>query len=266
MRARTDSRTQVTDTAAPGPPLDDAQAATAAVGAEHAPYRVRVAEMPDEERPRERLARLGPSALTTAELLAILLRTGTSREDVLQVASRLLQERTGLRALASTDLATLASTHGIGPAKATTIAAAFELGRRLAMEGEVLRPTVSSPSDIAKLLQPEMELLEQEELRVLVLDTRNRVLTQSTVYRGSVNTAGGRVAEMFREVIRQNGTAIAIAHNHPSGDPAPSADDVEFTAAVVAAGTLLDVRVLDHLVIGHGRYVSMRERQLGFRD
>jgi len=256
----------VSDTTAPGPPFDDAPATLVADASEHAPYRVRVAEMPDEERPRERLARLGPSALTTAELLAILLRTGTSREDVLQVASRLLQERTGLRGLASTDLATLASTHGIGPAKATTIAAAFELGRRLAMEGEVLRPTVSSPSDIAKLLQPEMELLEQEELRVLVLDTRNHVLTQSTVYRGSANTAGGRVAEMFREVIRQNGTAIAIAHNHPSGDPAPSPDDIEFTSAVVAAGALLNVRVLDHVVIGHGRYVSMRERQLGFKD
>jgi DNA repair protein RadC len=222
--------------------------------------------MPDEERPRERLVRLGPSALTAAELLAILLRTGTQREDVLEVASRLLRERTGLRGLASTDLATLAATHGIGPAKATTIAAAFELGRRMAMEGEVLRPTVSSPSDIAKLLQPEMELLEQEELRVLVLDTRNHVLTQSTVYRGSANAAGGRVAEMFREVIRQNGTAVAIAHNHPSGDPSPSRSDVEFTSAVVEAGALLDIRVLDHVVIGHGSYVSMRERQLGFRD
>ncbi len=233
---------------------------------EHAPYRVRVAEMPDEERPRERLSRLGPSALTTAELLAILLRTGTAREDVLQVASRLLQERSGLRGLASTTLATLSESHGMGPAKAATIGAAFELGRRMAMEGEVLRPTVGSPSDIVKLLQPEMELLEQEELRVLVLDTRNHVLTQATVYRGSANTAGGRVAEMFREVIRQNGTAIALAHNHPSGDPAPSRSDIEFTSAVVEAGALLDVRVLDHVVIGHGRYVSMRERQLGFTD
>ena len=222
--------------------------------------------MPDEERPRERLVRLGPSALTAAELLAILLRTGSSREDVLQIASRLLSERSGVRGLATTDLATLAAAHGIGPAKATTIAAAFELGRRLALEGEVLRPTVSSPSDIAKLLQPEMEVLEQEELRVLVLDTRNHVLAQSTVYRGSVNAAGGRVAEMFREVIRQNGTAVAVAHNHPSGDPAPSRSDIEFTTAVVAAGALLNVRVLDHIVIGHGRYVSMREAQLGFDD
>ena len=188
---------------------------------EHAPYRVRVAEMPDEER---------------------------------------------LRGLASTDLATLSEAHGMGPAKAATIGAAFELGRRMAMEGEVLRPAVSSPSDIAKLLQPEMELLEQEELRVLVLDTRNHVLTQATVYRGSANTAGGRVAEMFREVIRQDGTAIALAHNHPSGDPTPSRSDIEFTSAVVEAGALLDVRVLDHVVIGHGRYVSMRERELGFTE
>ena len=111
-----------------------------------------------------------------------------------------------------------------------------------------------------------MELLEQEELRVLIFDTRNHVLAQTTVYRGSANAAGGRVAEMFREVIRQNGTAIAIAHNHPSGDPTPSRSDVEFTSAVIAAGALLDIRVLDHVVIGHGRYVSMREQELGFSD
>ena len=231
---------------------------------DEAPYRVRVAELPEQERPRERLAYLGPGALTTAELLAIVLRTGSSREDVLAMASRLLAEREGLRGLAGSDLPTLESIHGLGPAKASTIAAIFELGRRAALEGEVLRPQVSGPDDIARLLQSEMEILQQEEVRLLVLDTKHHVLSHSTLYRGSVNAAPARVAEVFREAIRRNASAIALAHNHPSGDPAPSSDDVAFTAAVVEAGELLDVKLLDHLVFGHGRYVSMRERELGF--
>ncbi len=134
-----------------------------------------------------------------------------------------------------------------------------------ALDGEA-RPQVTGPEDIARLLQPEMELLQQEELRLLVLDTKHRVLAAPTLYRGTVSAAPGRVSELFREAIRRNASRIAIAHNHPSGDPVPSADDVEFTRAVVDAGDLLEVPVLDHLVIGHGagRWVSMRQRRLGF--
>ena len=231
---------------------------------DQAPYRTRVSELPSEERPRERLQRLGPQALTTAELLAILLRTGSAREDVLQLASRLLQEREGLRGLAGDDLATLAKTHGLGTAKATTIAAAFELGRRLALEGDGTRLAVTGPADIARLLQAEMELLQQEELRLLVLDTKHHVLAAPTLYRGSVSSAPARVAELFREAVRRNASAIAVAHNHPSGDPTPSPDDVALTAALVEAGSLLEIDVLDHVVFGHGRYVSVREQRLGF--
>lgn len=231
---------------------------------DEAPYHLRVAELPANERPRERLSRLGPAALTTAELLAIVLRTGSAREDVLSVASRLLAEHDGLRGLAGSDLATLVAIHGLGPAKASTISAIFELGRRAALEGEVLRPRVNGPDDIARLLQSEMEILQQEEVRLLVLDTKHQVLAQPTLYRGSINSSPARVAEVFREAIRRNAFAIALAHNHPSGDPAPSGDDIAFTNAIVEAGQLLGVRVLDHLVFGHGRYVSMRERQLGF--
>jgi DNA repair protein RadC len=227
-------------------------------------YHARVSELPEGERPRERLERLGAQALTTSELLAILLRTGSTREGVLQLASRVLRERQGLRGLAAADLTTLAGSHGLGAAKATTIAAAFELGRRLALEGDDERPTVTSPADIARLLQAEMELLQQEELRLLVLDTKHHVLAAPTLYRGSVNSSPARVAEVFREAVRHNAAAIALAHNHPSGDPAPSSDDVALTTAVVEAGELLDVDVLDHVVFGHGRYVSMRERHLGF--
>lgn len=232
--------------------------------AAEAPYRVRVAELPETERPRERLERLGPGALMTSELLAIVLRTGTAREDVLALAGRMLAEHHGLRGLAGSDLATLSAIHGLGPAKVSTIAAVFELGRRAALEGGVIRPQVTGPEDVARLLQAEMEVLQQEEVRLLVLDTKHHVLAQPTLYRGSINSSPARVAEVFREAVRRNGFAIALAHNHPSGDPAPSADDVAFTTAVVKAGQLLEVKVLDHLVFGHGRYVSMRERALGF--
>ena len=170
----------------------------------------------------------------------------------------------GLRGLAAADLVMLSGEHGVGAAKATTIAAAFELGRRVALEGDVPRPTVTSPADIARLLQPEMELLAQEELRLLTLDTKHQLLSATMLYRGSVSSAPARIAEVFREAVRRNASAIAVAHNHPSGDPSPSADDIAFTQAVVEAGALLEIRVLDYLVFGHGRYVSMRERRLGF--
>ena len=223
-----------------------------------------VRELPASERPRERLERLGPQALTNAELLAILLRTGTAREGVMQLAQRLLQERGSLRGLAASDLVTLVSVQGMGSAKSTTVAAAFELGRRLALEGDDARPTVTTPGDIARLLQAEMELLPQEELRLLALDTKHHVLASTTLYRGSVNAAPARVAEVFREAVRHNASAIAIAHNHPSGDPAPSPPDIALTEAVVEAGRLLEVTVLDHVVFGHGRFVSLREKRLGF--
>ncbi len=229
-------------------------------------YQIRVAELPESERPRERLERLGPAALKSEELLAILLRTGTSREGVLQVAGRLLRERHGVRGLASTDLATMAEMHGLGPAKATTIAAAFELGRRAALEEGMSRPQVTGPADIARLLHAEMELLPQEELRLLVLDTKHQVLAAPMLYRGTINAAPGRVAEVFREAVRRGAAKIALAHNHPSGDPTPSREDVRFTEAILQAGAILDIGILDHLVFGHGpqRYVSMRERRMGF--
>ncbi len=226
----------------------------------------RIGEMPEAERPRERLVRLGPGALRSDELLAILLRTGSAREDVLAAAQRLLRERGGVRGLAGTDLATLAEVHGLGPAKATTIAAAFELGRRAALEAGGVQTTVTSPQEIVRLLQPEMELLQQEELRLLILDTKHHVVATSMLYRGTVSAAPGRVAEVFREAVRRGAAKVAVAHNHPSGDPTPSTDDIAFTRELVQAGRLLDIDVLDHVVIGHGpgRWVSLQERRLGF--
>jgi DNA repair protein RadC len=224
----------------------------------------RITDLAEAERPRERLARLGPQALTSAELLAILLRVGVSGENAVQVGQRLLQYFGGLNGLHRADFGEVCSQHGIGTAKAAQIKAAIELGRRLTQASPEERPAIHSPEDAAALVQYEMSALEQEELRVILLDTRNRVLHIDSVYRGSLNTSQVRIGELFRTAIRNNSAAMIVIHNHPSGDPAPSPDDVAVTRAIVQAGKLLDIEVLDHLVIGSGRFVSLKERGLGF--
>jgi len=224
----------------------------------------RIMDLEESERPRERLARLGPQVLTNAELLAILLRTGVPGENAVQVGNRLLQEFGGLAGIHRADFNEVRNQHGIGPAKAAQIKAAIELGRRLTAVSPEERPAIHSPADAAALVQFEMSALEQEELHVMLLDTRNRLLDIDKVYRGSVNTSQVRVGELFKSAVRRNAVAVLVVHNHPSGDPTPSPDDVALTRNIVQAGKLLDVEVLDHLVIGRGRYVSLKERGLGF--
>ena len=224
----------------------------------------RITDLHETERPRERLASLGPQALTNAELIAILLRVGVTGENAVQVGQRLLQKFGGLGGLHRVPIEELINQHGIGEAKAAQIKAAIELGRRLTLEAPEERPTINSPADAAALVQYEMSALEQEHLRVLLMDTRNHVLDISEIYRGSVNTSQVRVGEVFKAAIRRNATAIIVVHNHPSGDPTPSPDDVAVTRAFVQAGKLVDVDVLDHLIIGRGKFVSMKERGLGF--
>lgn len=230
---------------------------------EHPPT-YRITDLAEAERPRERLARLGPQSLSNAELLAILLRVGVRGENAVLVGQRLLQKFGGLVGLHRADFQEVCAEYGLGPAKAAQIKAAIELGNRLRLEAPDERPTVHSPADAAALVQYEMSALEQEELRVLLLDVRNRVLDTVTVYRGSINSSQVRVGELFRTAIRRNAVSIIVIHNHPSGDPTPSPDDVAVTRAMAQAGKLLDIEVLDHLVIGQGRFVSLKDRGLGF--
>jgi DNA repair protein RadC len=229
-----------------------------------ATYSPTIKELPLPERPRERLARLGPSALSTAELLAIVLRTGVGGENVLAVASRLLARHGGIAGLARASLSELVAERGVGLAKAAQLQAALELGRRLMLAAPQERPQIRTPADVATMLMAEMAHLEQEQFRVLFLDTRNRVLGSEPVYKGSLNQSQVRVGEVFREAVRRNCAAVIVAHNHPSGDPSPSPEDVAVTRDLVAAGRLLGIEVLDHLVIGQQRWVSLRERGLGF--
>jgi DNA repair protein RadC len=224
----------------------------------------RISDLAAMERPRERLAQLGPQALTTAELLAILLRIGAPGENAVQVGQRLLRELDGLGGLHRAAFPELCSVRGVGQAKAAQLKAAIELGRRLTLEIPEERAAIHSPADAAALVQYEMGALEQEHLRVMLLDTRNRVLAIRELYHGSLNASLVRIGEVFKPAIRRNAAAILVLHNHPSGDPTPSPDDVAITRALVQAGQLLDIPVLDHLVIGRGRFVSLKERGLGF--
>lgn len=179
----------------------------------------RITDLHESDRPRERLSALGPQALSNAELLAILLRVGVPGENAVQVGQRLLNEFCGLSGIHRAPLEEIKSQHGLGEAKAAQIKAAIELGRRLTLETPDVRPTINSPADAAALVQYEMSALEQEHLRVLLLDTRNHVLDIVEVYRGSVNSSQVRIGEVFKAAVRRSSTAVIIVHNHPSGVP-----------------------------------------------
>jgi DNA repair protein RadC len=228
-----------------------------------AEYHVRMREMPNHERPRERLRDYGPEALSDAELLAILLRVGVAGLNVVKLSQQLLIECNGWRGLQAASFEHVRTWHGMGEAKAAQLKAALEIGRRLALLGMQERVQITSPDDVAQLLQVEMSHLDQEHLKTVCIDTKNRVMKIHSVYVGTLNSAGLRVGEVFKEAIKLNSAAIIICHNHPSGDPTPSSEDVLVTRQIVEAGKLLDVDVLDHLIIGHGRYMSLRERGLG---
>ena len=225
-------------------------------------YTLTVKDMPEGERPRERLQHYGAQALSTAELLAIILRTGVGGENVVHLAERLLARFDGLPGLAQASFAELCQVKGIGPVKVTQVKAALELGRRLLVAAPQERPLIQSPADVAHLVGSEMAFLPQEEFWVLHLDTRNRVMQVQRLYRGSLNQATVRVAEVYRDAVRNNAAAIIVVHNHPSGDPTPSPQDVALTRALAEAGRLLDLPLLDHVIIGLGRWVSLKDRQL----
>jgi DNA repair protein RadC len=181
------------------------------------------------------------------------------------VAEKLLARHDGLPGLAQATIQELCQDKGVGEAKAIQVKAALELGRRLLVAAPHERPQIRQPADAANLLMAEMSLLAQEHLRTVLLDSRNRVISIPTIYVGSLNAASVRVGEVFREAIRASSAAMIVVHNHPSGDPTPSPEDVQVTRQIVEAGSLLNIDVLDHLIIGRQRFVSMKERGLGFR-
>ncbi len=221
-------------------------------------------DLPEDSRPRERLKRLGAQSLSDPELLAIVLRSGTPGTNVIDMSTQLIRQYQGLPAMAQASMEDLCSHHGVGEAKAAQILAAIEIGRRIILAAPEARPQVRSANDVAQLLMAELAYADQEHVKVVLIDTRNYVISMPTIYKGSLNTAHIRIGELFKEAIRRNAAALIVAHNHPSGDPTPSPEDITLTRQIVDAGKLLNIQVLDHLVLGHQRWVSLKEKGLGF--
>lgn len=227
-------------------------------------YTTMIRDLPEGERPRERLRDFGPGQLSNAELIAILLRTGIEGESVLNLAARLLSRFGGLAGMARVSYGELCGIKGISDAKACQLLAALELGRRLVSLHPEGRPVIRCPQDVYNLLGAEMAFLDQEHLKVVLLNTKNEVRGTVEVYKGNVNSAMVRVAEVLRPAIRENCPAIIIVHNHPSGDPTPSPEDVLITRKIASGGQMMDIELLDHIIIGGQRHVSLKERRLGF--
>jgi DNA repair protein RadC len=215
------------------------------------------------DRPRERLDAVGPEALSDAELLSLLLRTGSRGAGALAVAAQLLERHGGLHGLARASRAELAATLGVGPAKQAALRAAIELGRRLAAGRLAPGTALRGPSDVFRHFHPTLRDAPHERFLVVMLDGRHRLLRHEMVSQGTLTASLVHPREVFRPALRESAAALVLVHNHPSGDPAPSAEDREVTARLVRAGELLGVPVLDHVVVAERGYTSLRETGLG---
>ena len=223
-----------------------------------------IRELPAAERPRERLALRGAAGLTAAELIGLLWGSGPRGRSAVDVAVDAIARFDGLTGLARASSPELEAIPGVGEARAAQLQAAFELGRRLLADWPAGRWSIRSPRDVADRLVLQMGRLEREELRIVILNTKNVVLRVTTVYQGNVSASLVRVGELFRDAVRLDAAGVILAHNHPSGDPTPSPDDLHLTAEALAAGRLLDIDVLDHLVVGQDAWVSLRDRGVSF--
>ncbi|MHC1770801.1 MAG: DNA repair protein RadC [Flexilinea sp.] len=228
-------------------------------------YTNRISDMESDERPRERLFRIGPGALSNYELIAILLRNGIPGENVIDQAKRLLSSHGGLSGLKKVSVAELSKQKGIGIAKASQVMAAVELGKRLSvMNDDNDRITIQCAENVYDFVCYEMSSFDHEELWVLNLDTRHRIIATDRLYRGSLNNSPVRVSEVFQKPIVRNAAAVILVHNHPSGDPKPSAADIAVTKSIQQAGNLLEIKMLDHIIIGTGKYCSILENENKF--
>jgi len=222
--------------------------------------RLKVTALPLDARPRERLRSAGPGALGVTELLAVVLGTGTRGRGVVPVAESLLSTFGSLHELSRAPLEEIDRVGGVGPAKAAALLAAFELGRRAHGPAWTERYTIRTSEDAAALVAPQMSTLDREHFRAILLNTKHEVLAVVEVAVGSLDSAPIHPREVFKEAVRRSAAAVIVAHNHPSGNPDPSGDDLAITARLRAAGQIVGIDVLDHLIIGHGRVVSLRER------
>ncbi len=211
-----------------------------------------------EERPREKLIKYGASNLTNSELLAIILRTGNKKENVLELSKRFFKKY-NIRSLSKLNFSVLKKELGIGNAKALSVISCFELGKRLSAFKEDKQAQIKNAKDVAKLFIPEMAHLEKEHFKGIYLDSRKRIIKQETIFIGSLNESLVHPREIFKIALDENAAAIILLHNHPSGDPSPSSYDIEVTKDLVKAGELFGIQILDHIIIGGNNYFSMKE-------
>jgi len=223
---------------------------------------IMVRDIPESDRPRERMLKFGQESLSNAELLAILLRTGSANESVFHLAQKILSELESVHTLRDITIEELIKIRGIGPAKAIQIKAAIELGRRTYRDNELEKITIRSPKDVANYLIEELRYLKKEHFIAIILDTKNKVVGKETVSIGNLNSSIVHPREVFQPAIKRSGSALIVAHNHPSGDPTPSREDTEVTKRLIKAGEILGIELLDHLIIGGANYTSLKDKGL----
>lgn len=222
-----------------------------------------IKELPSQERPRERMLSIGAEALSNTELLAILISTGTRKESAMSLAARIISmEQEGLHFLGSAIPQELAKVSGVGIAKSCQIAAAVELGKRLASKPKDKRIRICSPEDIAPIFMEEMRYLKKEYFRVLLLNTKNEIISTENISVGNINSSIVDPRDVFRPAIRKSAGSVILVHNHPSGNPEPSDADVKVTERLIKSGELLDIKVVDHMIIGDGTYISFKRKKL----
>lgn len=221
-----------------------------------------IKQLPAELRPRERLIQFGAGNLSNAELLAIVLGTGTKNRTTVQLGERLLAYFQTLGSIGRSTVEELCDISGIGEAKAAKVLAALELGRRVSIASPSERFTINGPEDVAELLMPDMRYLDREHFRALILNIKHQVLRVVDISIGSLSSSVVHPRELYKMVIRHNGAAVIVVHNHPSGDPTPSSEDVAVTKRLTEAGGVLGIELLDHIILGDGRFVSLKEYSL----
>lgn len=221
--------------------------------------KLKVKDLPKSERPRERLLKVGAAALSDSELLAIVLRAGSKKENILDLSRRLVKDY-NLKSLSQITVNQLSKTFGIGQAKACQIVACFELGRRLAAYSENPKITIEEPANVVKIMGPKLRSLDKEYFVCLLLDSRKRLIKKETIFIGTLNASVTHPREIFKTAIAASAAGIILVHNHPSGDSAPSKEDIEFTLQLIEAGKLLEIEVLDHVIIGDKNFFSFKEQ------
>jgi len=221
---------------------------------------VMVRDLPSDERPRERMLQYGAGSLNNTDLLAILLRTGSTNESVMQLAQRILSKLETLQSLHDVSIEELTNIKGIGPAKAIQLKAAIELGKRIAKSSPQDKFAIRSPQDVADYIMEDVRYLKQEHFITLLLDTKNHVIGKETISVGSLNASIVHPREVFKPAIKKSASSIIAIHNHPSGDPTPSREDIEVTKRLSQAGNIIGIDVLDHIIIGDSNYISLKDK------